>query len=459
MKRMIGFLSLVVFLLFAACDEAGVSVSPDDPGDLDAISSQQVAGKTAGNGQFEVWLVDQSNTTGLGYGGKIYVYNGPDLMGSAAAKADPIATVDLAGATADLCLSSTGANPVRPHMLHFNASYSHAVLAFVVSGHVVIFDAATGTPVSCIRTSPGAGGSRQAHAAFPSADETYILVANQNGKLLERIDTDYASNSFVLNAAATLDLAGCTTPNGQLCEHPVLRPDNAPICPILDASSRLGFVTLRGGGLFVVDPTQEPMQIIGEYDMNTVAGNGCGGAQAGNRMFINSGGGTASNLSGFDVYRFPVTGYDVLNPENTPAPTTIFSDPSADRDSHGMVVTKGGRYLWVMDRAANVAEVFDVRTDAHVNTVHLAGVSSDDPAPDLADLAPAGNRIFVSLRGPSPLSGDPHVATGSTPGLGILRVENGGQGGFLSAVVPISNKDANGQEFADAHGIRVRHRP
>jgi hypothetical protein len=47
-----------------------------------------------------------------------------------------------------------------------------------------------------------------------------------------------------------------------------------------------------------------------------------------------------------------------------------------------------------------------------VNTVNLFGGLSADPAPDLVDRDPTGNRLFVSLGGPMPLSGDPHNATG-----------------------------------------------
>ena len=69
---------------------------------------------------------------------------------------------------------------------------------------------------------------------------------------------------------------------------------------------------------------------------------------------------------------------------------------------------------------------------------------------------PSGNRIFVSLRGPFPLSGDPHVATGSTPGIGLVRCSRGARVGCLKTVVPISNRDAAGIERAGPHGIRVR---
>lgn len=409
-------------------------------------------GADEGERAFEVWLVDQSNCPG---GGKVYIYEGDDLMGADASAAQPVHVIDLCGETASLALAQTGAPPVRPHMLFFNSTGSHAVLAFVASGHVVIFDAATRTPVAVVRTSAGAGDARQAHAAVPAADDSYVLVANQNGKRLERIDTDYATNTYTLDAAATLDLAGCTTPNGVACQGPE-RLDNAPICPLIDSSSSLGFVTLRGGGLFVVNPRATPMAILGEYDRETVHGNGCGGSEAQGSMFVDSGGGTAANLHEFDVYRFPLTGYAASNLPNTPAPEAIFSDDAQDRDAHGTAFTRHERYLWVLDRASNVAEVFDVTSGAHVNTVALTSSGSDDPTPDLADISPAGNRLFVSLRGPNPLSGDPHVATGTTPGLGVVQLVQGGRSGFLKSIVRISNPDAAGTERADAHGIRVR---
>jgi hypothetical protein len=407
---------------------------------------------------FEVWLVDQSDSFDKAYGGTVHIFAGSDLSGADASSATPIGVLDLGGATAARCLAETGANPVRPHMLSFNASHSHAILTFVASGHVVIYDAATRAPVGCVRTSVGAGGQRQAHAAQPTPNDAYILVANQNGKRVDRITTDYATNTFELDD--TLDLAEGLTPNGVLRQSEG-RPDNAPILVIPDSTSTLAFVTLRGGGLFVVDPTTTPMQIVAEYDKSTIHGNGFGGAEANGGMYINSGaGGEATNPSEFDIYRFPLSGFGAANQPNTPTPLVVFSDdtvpPVHGRDSHGLVTTKHNRYIWVLDRAMSVAEVFDTYSDAHVNTIAFAHSMSEHPTPDLADISPSGHRIFVSLRGPNPLSGSPHAATGSTPGLGVIAVEQGGKVGALKSVVAVSNIDAAGVERADCHGIRVR---
>ncbi len=403
---------------------------------------------------YEVWVVDQSNSPGVSHGGALYVYpdGTPDGLGAPE-------RIDLGGAVTALCLSSTGAAPVRPHMIFFNRTRSHAVLSFVASGHVVVFDAATREPVACLVTTPGAGGARQAHAAFPAPDDSYILVANQNGKLLERIDANFPRNDFRLNAGAAINLAACTTPSGAPCEAPALRPDNAPICPIVTEDSRLAFVTLRGGGLLVVDPRATPMRIVAEYDRTVVHGNGCGGVQAGWKLFLDSGGGTGANMTEFDVYRFDLRAFGGVHPPNTPAPALLYSDDQGHRDAHGMALAGESRYLWVADRAANLAEVFDTRTGRRLEPVGLAGPLAEDPTPDLLDLSPDGELLFVTLRGPTPLSGDPHVSTGSTPGVAMLRLEANGRRGRIVAVHRIANVDAAGIERADPHGIRVRRIP
>src|SRR5688572_242805 len=148
----------------------------------------------AGNGKYEVWAIDQSNSSGKAFGGAIYIWDGHDLEKKNQAAAAAAEQIDLSGAAAALCFSKTGLNPVRPHMIYFNAAQTHAIVSFVASGHVLILNAGTRAPIDCIRTTAGAGGAQQAHAAFPSPDQTYIAVANQNGKQLERINTNYATN-------------------------------------------------------------------------------------------------------------------------------------------------------------------------------------------------------------------------------------------------------------------------
>jgi len=417
------------------------------------------AGPTAwasGNGKYEVWAIDQSNSPGRTFGGTLYIWDGHDLENRQRAPSAKADKIDLGGAAAALCFASTGANPVRPHMMAMNSAQTHAVISFVATGHVLIMDAQRREPLACFRTSAGAGGARQAHMSLPSPDGTYITVANQNGKLFERILTDYATNTFVHDTAAKLDLAGCTTPNGQPCQSAALRPDNAPICPITESTSRFTFVTLRGGGLFVVDSRATPMKIVGEYDMSVVHGNGCLGAEVPGKMYIDSGGGTAANLYQADLYAFPTDGYSGANPPNQPAPRLVFSDPSEGADAHGAALTNHGKYLWIADRGRNFIWAVDTALDEIANIIYLEGAVSADPTPDLVAVSPNGSHAFLSLRGPFPLTADPHVSTGSTPGVGIVKITRGGADGVFEAVAPVSNVDADGVERADVHAMTIR---
>lgn len=409
----------------------------------------------SGNDVYEVWAIDQSNSPGTAFGGTLYIWDGNDLERGHQATVASAELVDLGGAVAAMCLAKTGANPVRPHMLAVNAGQTHAVISFVASGHVVFMDTVTRAPIDCIRTSVGAGGARQVHFAVPSPDETYVAVANQNGKLFERINTDYATNTFVLDVAAGIDLAGCTTPNGVACQDPLVRPDNAPICPVIESGSRFSFVTLRGGGLFVIDSRATPMQIVAEYDLATVHPNGCLGAEVSGKMYIDSGGGAASNLYEADLYAVSSTGFSPSNPPNTPAPKVVFSEDVEHADTHGATLTNHSRYLWVADRGRNFLFVVDTATDEVVNRIALLPGPSSDPTPDLMVRSPNGSHVFMSLRGPNPLTADPHVSTGATPGVGVVKVLEGGRHGFFEGIAPASNVDASGVERADVHAIAL----
>ena len=429
----------------AAASDGGAVDAATDAGATDAGATD--AGAST---EHEVWLVDQSDTVEES-GGTIYIYPGSALGGTDLSGVTP-ERIDLGAATRTLCVDQTRSAPRRPHMILFSPDERYALLSFVATGHVVFYNTATRAPVACIDVGV------QAHAAFPSPDGRHVIVANQNGKLLQRINTNWSTGSFTLDDAATLNLATCTTPRGAACEAMNLRPDNAPICPVVDDDSRLTFVTLRGGGLFVVDHTATPMRIVAEYDRATVAPNGCGGVQQGRRMYINSGGGTAATPLRSTLYVFDL---DAFTPApslaNTPAPRTVF-DFGAVGDSHGAVLHAGGRYLWTADRARNLFDVVDTGMQARVGEISLAGSVSSDPAPDLLDISPDGTRVYAALRGPTPLTANaPSVnnAVGATPGLAVIDVTDGGRGGTLRAVARVSNR-AGDAERADPHGVRVR---
>ena len=430
---------------------------PYVPPPVEPIPPGPAVTKVAPPFEHEVWLLDQSNTNGLAYGGTIHIFDGAALRRNAATAPGEI--VDLSGATSALCFASTGANPIRPHMLVFNRDHTHALLAFVASGHVVIFNARDRNPLACFQTEVGAGGARQAHAVWPTPDSRYLLVANQNGKKFERIRTDYRRNVFVQEQVATLDLANCTTPNGLPCQDPVLRPDNAPICPFVPDSGYPAYLSLRGGGMLAVDPYTTPMTIVAEYDAQTIPRDGCGFVQARGFVYGNGGGGNVANPDGWFLYRVREGGrklYKPANPPNQPPVQEISHDDRVPRDAHGGARTGDERFVWFFDRAANVVEIYHAFTGTFIKTENIVSPYSADPTPDLTGEAPDGKTVYVSLRGPNPLSGDPHASTGSTPGLMVVEVRRDGADLVVRGIAPITNADAAGIERADAHGIRVR---
>lgn len=420
-------------------------------------------------------MVDQSNTYDinadgmLDSGGRLYIYKVPvDSFPNETPE-----VIELGGPFADAVkamttdpLTSAHDSPVRAHFIAFNTSQSHAVISFVGSGHVVILEAQTRQPVFAVDV------GKQAHVAIPSPDETYIIVADQSGKRLHRINTDFTANppTFTLDTTAMLDLVSnpTTAPSGANKEDAALRPNNSPIVPIIDYSSDRAFIPLIGGGMFVVNTRTSPMSIVGEYTKATIEPYGLLGIQKADKLYFNSNVG-GNMLYQSVLYKLPVAqflgGPQVL--PDMPAPATIFNygDGNAQRpiaDSHGMVLVPKTTeaYLWVTDRAANRMTIVKTLTDTVVNEIDLAtGGVSADPAPDQIARSPKGNLVYFSCRGPKPLTqNQPSLgnAVGGTPGLAVMSVKQEGFTGDFERLYPITNLDGTGMETADPHALAVR---
>ena len=428
-------------------------------------------------------------------------------------------------------------------------------------GFVGVIDTRTREAIGLFRvTGTNVGGGtdvRSVHMSFWSADGASILVANLNGKVLERIDvTRDASGTItdlVFDRSASLGVGkgqqvttgatafggdnafgrpllgrvggdyaeadfGDLTPNGFCkengCDGPdgALggRPNNVIICPIPSTGGN-SYVTLGGGGLIVANTGTTPMSIVGEYGNQSINGAGCGGAQAGDTMWINAGVSASpagATQSVFTMYTLDDGDYaDTANEQNTPAPVLILKDgtntatggnltgSAADdsgqlpgtttrRDAHGMVATLDEAYVHTVDRLQNVVEVFD-NAEKNRTTYDLtsmdgrgngdgpclarsvsddAGLPPNDPAPDLLDRTPDGKYLVVAFRGPSPVSVG-HSAQGSCPGVGVVELTEGGAYGRLVTVLNTRNEVDDtaasapgghaygGAERSDIHGV------
>jgi hypothetical protein len=426
-----------------------------------AVAIVGTTGVRSGEGgqrsSYEVWLIDQEDMSGAGEG-TLYIFDGDELTNNA--RSAVAERIDLGDRVGSFCAKRTGTAPARPHMLVFNggdderpSGNTHAVIAYLATGHVAFLDAQERKPLECIDV------GTQAHAGWPTPDQRHLIVANQNGKKLHRVATDYVNESFRLEHDATINLADCTTPSNKPCQDAELRPDNAPVCPRTTSDGAFTFVTLRGGGMFVVDHNKTPMRIVAEYDRSVVDDNGCGEMDAGGRMYVSSGAGvTVPSVAGdeefgHDVYSFQLNQFRSRPSAipNRPRARLVYTRdaPGATVDVHAVGLTSLG-FLWWGDRIENDVTVVDPRSNRVISRFTLEGELSDDPAPDLFDHSPAGDFMFASLRGPNPATG--HDAVGSTPGVGVIRVRLGGLHGHLAGVARVATPDGT----PDPHAIRVR---
>lgn len=390
---------------------------------------------------YEVWAIDQSDTVPDG-GGTLYIYKGSSFTGRGYNGAPEVINF---AETAENVGDGVGK---RPHMILFNSEYTHAVISNVATGHIYIMDADAREIVASIRMGKDDDAMRGAHAAMPSPDGSMIVVTNH--KKLEAIQTDYTNDEYTYNPDDALDLAALEDEG---------RPDNWIVCPIFTPDSRFVFVTLRGGGLYVIDVKSSPMSIVASFSKEQVRPNGCGGVHdsTGTKMYINSGGGRTNNPLIHDVYVFDLSELSGNEP-TVPVPQHILSREGFV-DSHGMLITKNDKYIWSGDRAANLIEVIDAETHEVVNQIDLTKRHPDmDPAPDLIFTSPHRTVAFASFRGPAPLTAnvpDVNNAVGNSPGVGVIKMHLDGRTGTLLYVVPISNM-VDGKETADPHGIAVR---
>lgn len=362
---------------------------------------------------YELWLIDQADASKGG--AKLYIYNQQQLE-SASSSTSP-AIIDLNAAA-----QGVGNGPgVRPHLVIFNNRQTYALIANVASGHVYFMKADDHKIMASIDV------GEQAHAAYPSPDDKLVLVANQNGKKLAKIHSDFNTGTFTYNPSEDLDLKALEDAG---------HPDNAPICPVIFTDGgKKAYITLRGGGLFIVDVSSNPMKVLKSYNKDEVAPAGCGGIAAGKKIYVNSGTGNSSDLYVFDsttdslLKHIDISGIGV--------------------DGHGLVVTGNGRYLWMGNRASANIVVIDTRTDSIAGTITSVG-----KAPDIMDKSPDGERVFVTLRGPNNLTGGA-TAKGENPGFAIMSVKEKGSTGSRERFIPIG--DQTPQSPNDFHGLAVRH--
>ena len=386
------------------------------------------AGLAYSQDTYEVWAVDQSDSMdGTATGGVLYVFRGTDedyLQG----KATRTHQIDLLPAA----VAGGFEGGLKPHMTLFSTGATHMLIGHASSGHVYAVDAETKEIVDVV--TPG-GNS---HAAIPAPNNQFMLVADIPGKTIYKVATDYqAGKGNIFGAIQSLEVNG------------------KPICPIITADSRFGYITLAAGGLDIVD--LERMTVAHSYTDKEIGPNGCGGIQRGDVMFVNSGNADPAVVD--FIYAF--------DNAKLPGKPDLYAVPQSGNDSHALVMV--GNYLWGFNRASNTVNVHDVSKSPFANAdpadrmrmvhaIDLQGRTLKDAAPDLADMSPSGKVVFIAQRGPRPLSANDKAfdnAKGNAPGVGVIEVTQGGRGGRARAHYSLSHV-VGGADIADIHALRVR---
>ena len=395
-----------------------------------AITTAAPPTATAAPPSYELWVVDQGDTTPTG-GGTLYVYRGADL---GAGVTTPAFKVNLGEAA----LGVGDGIGKHGHSITFNPAQTHAVISYVDSGHVQVVRASDHRVVASIKMTGSAAGPAAPHATAVTPAGDAIVVANQGGKRLQRITADFKNDVYKLDSAADLDLSLLEDQ-----DHPA----NQPVIPVFTPDGRYAYVPMRGGGSYVVDYQATPMRVIATLGKSAIGPQSCCATFFKDALWTTAQGGPTATSTSFNLYL--VTGLP-----DKPAAKRVISR-SGTVESHSLAAV--GEYLWVADRFANTLDIVDPTGDTRTLSLASGPLAGRDPAPDIMSVSPDGTTVFVALRGKMPVTSNIKGldnAVGDVGGFAILSVKGGGRDAVVSSFVALPL--APGASVVDPHAVRVR---
>jgi DNA-binding beta-propeller fold protein YncE len=352
---------------------------------------------TAGSSDFEVWAMDQGTHV-------IHIFD-PEM--------NEIDRIDME------------AHGVRvPHMIEFTSDWRYAFVAAPATGNVAVIRASDREVVAVLETGP-----RTHHAAVAPDDRTVLVSvigaanAEWDGKLVE-IEVDAGNERFTI--ARELVLA----------EDPLFaqRRDDfvasgGAVCLAYTADGAAAYTTLgpglEEGGVVVVDPAA--LRLVEVFPPGVVEAN-CG---------------TLLSPTGEHMY---LVGGDreigVLHAVDTRTHEPVHRAETHGHDAHGSWVSPDGSEYWLVNRVTSNAIVVDTRTREVLEVIDFVGKT-----PDIVSMSPDGRHVYITLRGPIPVT-MPHVAVGETPGFVVID--------RAARTIMKTVEPARGDPASDFHGIAVR---
>jgi DNA-binding beta-propeller fold protein YncE len=318
-----------------------------------------------------------------------------------------------------------GAHGVRvPHMIEFTSDHAYAFVAAPATGNVAVIRTVDREVVTVLPTGP------RTHHAAVAPDDRSVLVsvigaadAPWDGKLVE-IEVDAAEEHFTIGRELVL------------AEDPLFaeqreefRETGGAVCLAYTADGRAAYTTLGPGldegGVVVVDPAA--LRLVRVFPPNRVEAN-CG---------------TLLSPTGEHMY---LVGGDreigVWHAVDTRSHEPVHRAETRGHDAHGSWLSPDGSEYWLVNRVTSNAIVVDTRTHEVLEEIEFVGKT-----PDIVSMSPDGRWVYITLRGPNPVT-MPHVAVGETPGFAVIDRET-------REVVRLI-EPARGDPASDFHGIAVR---
>ncbi|CAN5785353.1 hypothetical protein BH23GEM9_BH23GEM9_29280 [soil metagenome] len=313
-----------------------------------------------------------------------------------------------------------------PHMIEFTSDFRYAFVAAPATGNTAVIRTADREVVAVIPTGP-----RTHHAAVAPDDRTVLVsvigAANTpwDGKLVE-INVDVATERFTVGRELVL------------ADDPLFaarrdefRGTGGAVCLAYTADGTAAYITLGPGldegGVVVLDP--QAFRLVQAYPPGAVAAN-CGTllAPGGDHMYLVGGDREVGVWYAVDT--------------RTHEPT--HRADTHGHDAHGSAFSPDGSEYWLVNRVTSNAIVVDPRTRQVLHEIEFVGKT-----PDIVAMSPDGRHVYITLRGPNPVT-MPHVAVGETPGFAVI---DRATRQILRLVEP-----AHGNPASDFHGIAVRPR-
>lgn len=383
---------------------------------LVAVAAIAVLGVLIARGPagYEVWSLDQGTD-------RIHIYD---------AEHQEVAVIDVSPEA--LRSVAPGFDPASgrtvPHMIDFDSGHRYAFIAATAGGATIVIETATRQVLAVLETGPGT------HMAAVNPDDSAVWVAVLGARAFIEIPIDLDADVPEFTIARTIDVESLLATTG------FDFPSASPVCHDYDDEGR-AWITLgpgmAQGGLIVLDPTTA--SVVHAFDPDVVRANcGIGFTADGTRAIANW-----SGVFGADI----VDGEGEWYMVDTRTFALVGSGPSAGVDAHGVRLTPDGREFWQVNRGTGDGLRIDARTFA------VLGSIDSGATPDILDFSPDGRLAYVTQRGPNPLSGDPHVARGTLPGVLVIDVRTGEH---VARLDPTTVRSADGAVLNDVHGIGVR---